>query len=151
MMDSSKFSPLFFYFSSPVMVLSALKAALANSAQHRERMVFPVWRSLHSFNLMLPKEDRHALLLRLYNDSTPLVNTTQKRESLLAKSIPETSVNDTRELDETDALEGQSPPVTTMEDNLTKQENLAPGQEVQDMISSRETHQIAEDEDDLIE
>ena len=100
---------------------------------------------------MLPKEDRHALLLRLYNDSTPLVNTTQKRESLLAKSIPETSVNDTRELDETDVLDGPSPPVTTTEGNLTKQENLAPEQEVQDMISSREIHQIAEDEEDLIE
>jgi len=39
-----------------------------------ERMVIPLWRSLHSLNLMLAKEDRTALLLRLYNDTTPLVN-----------------------------------------------------------------------------
>jgi multisite-specific tRNA:(cytosine-C5)-methyltransferase len=37
-------------------------------------MIFPLWKSLHSLNLMLPKEDRKALLLRLFNDDTPLVN-----------------------------------------------------------------------------
>jgi multisite-specific tRNA:(cytosine-C5)-methyltransferase len=41
-------------------------------------MVFPLWKSLHSLNLMLPKEERKALLLRLFNDETPLVNLTQK-------------------------------------------------------------------------
>lgn len=40
----------------------------------KERMVFPLWKSLHSLNLMLPKEDRKAMLLRLFNDDTPLVN-----------------------------------------------------------------------------
>jgi multisite-specific tRNA:(cytosine-C5)-methyltransferase len=40
-------------------------------------MVFPLWKSLHSLNLMLPKEDRKALLLRLFNDDTPLVNLSQ--------------------------------------------------------------------------
>ncbi|EHY53874.1 tRNA (cytosine-5-)-methyltransferase ncl1 [Exophiala dermatitidis] len=39
-----------------------------------ERMVFPLWKSLQSVNLMLPKEDRRAMLLRLFNDDTPLVN-----------------------------------------------------------------------------
>ncbi|KAH8820130.1 S-adenosyl-L-methionine-dependent methyltransferase [Xylogone sp. PMI_703] len=39
-----------------------------------ERMVLPLWRSLHSLNLMLAKEDRTAMLLRLYNDTTPLLN-----------------------------------------------------------------------------
>ncbi|KAI9848788.1 MAG: hypothetical protein M1838_000369 [Thelocarpon superellum] len=37
-----------------------------------QRMVLPLWRSLHSLNLMLPKEDRSAMLLRLFNDTTPL-------------------------------------------------------------------------------
>jgi hypothetical protein len=46
-----------------------------------ERMVFPLWKSLHSVNLMLPKEDRKALLLRLFNDDTPLVNLTQKQKN----------------------------------------------------------------------
>jgi multisite-specific tRNA:(cytosine-C5)-methyltransferase len=39
-----------------------------------ERIVIPLWRSLHSLNLMLAKEDRTAMLLRIFNDSTPLVN-----------------------------------------------------------------------------
>lgn len=43
-------------------------------------MVFPLWKSLHSLNLMLPKEDRKALLLRLYNDHTPLVNSSSQNK-----------------------------------------------------------------------
>lgn len=39
-----------------------------------ERMVFPLWKSVQSLNLMLPKEDRKALLLRLYNDDSELKN-----------------------------------------------------------------------------
>ncbi|KAK4938759.1 tRNA (cytosine-5-)-methyltransferase ncl1 [Elasticomyces elasticus] len=39
-----------------------------------ERMVFPLWKSIQSLNLMLPKEERKAMLLRLYDDDTPLVN-----------------------------------------------------------------------------
>ncbi|KIN08628.1 hypothetical protein OIDMADRAFT_100345 [Oidiodendron maius Zn] len=39
-----------------------------------ERVVIPLWRSLHSLNLMLAKEDRTAMLLRVFNDSTPLIN-----------------------------------------------------------------------------
>jgi multisite-specific tRNA:(cytosine-C5)-methyltransferase len=39
-----------------------------------ERVVLPLWRSLYSLNLMLAKEDRTAMLLRIFNDSTPLVN-----------------------------------------------------------------------------
>ncbi|OAA56681.1 methyltransferase [Niveomyces insectorum RCEF 264] len=39
-----------------------------------EPMALPLWKSFHSLNLMLPKEDRAAMLLRLFNDTTPLVN-----------------------------------------------------------------------------
>ena len=39
-----------------------------------ERMVFPLWKSIQSLNLMLPKEERKAMLLRIFNDDTPLVN-----------------------------------------------------------------------------
>jgi len=46
-----------------------------------ERMVLPIWRSLHSLNLMLPKEDRRAMLLRLYNDNSPLVDFSQERRT----------------------------------------------------------------------
>lgn len=44
-----------------------------------ERMVLPLWRSLHSLNLMLPKEDRKAMLLRLYNDDSPLMDHSKDR------------------------------------------------------------------------
>ncbi|EFQ98544.1 tRNA (cytosine-5-)-methyltransferase NCL1 [Nannizzia gypsea CBS 118893] len=52
----------------------------------RERMVFPLWRSAFSVNLMLPKEERRAVLLRLFDDDTPLVNSTQKQEAAAAKA-----------------------------------------------------------------
>jgi len=39
-----------------------------------ERMVMPIWRGISSVNLMLPKEDRKAYLLRLYNDESPLID-----------------------------------------------------------------------------
>jgi len=46
----------------------------ADADGFQERIVLPLWRSLHSLNLMLAKEDRTAMLLRIYNDTTPLVN-----------------------------------------------------------------------------
>lgn len=46
-----------------------------------ERMVFPLWKSIHSLNLMMPKEDRKAMLLRLFNDDTPLQNMNQTKKS----------------------------------------------------------------------
>ncbi|KAL2177173.1 uncharacterized protein P884DRAFT_329972 [Thermothelomyces heterothallicus CBS 202.75] len=39
-----------------------------------ETMALPLWKSFQSLNLMLPKEDRSAMLLRIYNDTTPLIN-----------------------------------------------------------------------------
>ncbi|KAL3955816.1 hypothetical protein ACCO45_011379 [Purpureocillium lilacinum] len=39
-----------------------------------ERMALPLWKSIHSLNLMLPKEDRSAMLLRIFNDTSPLIN-----------------------------------------------------------------------------
>ncbi|MCJ1477477.1 hypothetical protein MMC13_006149 [Lambiella insularis] len=44
-----------------------------------ERMALPLWRSLHSLNLMLPKEDRKAMLLRLYNDDSHLLDHSKDR------------------------------------------------------------------------
>lgn len=72
----------------------------------KERIVLPLWKSLHSLNLMLPKEDRAAMLLRLFNDTTPLVNNglqmqkarEEKRKLEAAKAAGETS--------ETPAVEG---------------------------------------------
>ncbi|KAH6996178.1 S-adenosyl-L-methionine-dependent methyltransferase [Ilyonectria sp. MPI-CAGE-AT-0026] len=39
-----------------------------------EPMALPLWKSIHSLNLMLPKEDRAAMLLRIFNDTSPLIN-----------------------------------------------------------------------------
>ena len=50
-------------------------------------MVFPLWKSLQSLNLMLPKEERKALLLRLFNDETPLVNLTQKQKNATVANV----------------------------------------------------------------
>ncbi|GAB7358904.1 hypothetical protein MBLNU230_g4125t1 [Neophaeotheca triangularis] len=40
----------------------------------QEPITLPLWRSMHSLNLMLPKEDRKAMLLRIFNEDVELVN-----------------------------------------------------------------------------
>ncbi|KAK4542013.1 hypothetical protein LTR36_007213 [Oleoguttula mirabilis] len=39
-----------------------------------EALTLPLWRSLHSLNLMLPKEDRKAMLLRIFDEDVELIN-----------------------------------------------------------------------------
>ncbi|KAI1342374.1 S-adenosyl-L-methionine-dependent methyltransferase [Xylariaceae sp. FL0016] len=46
-----------------------------------ERMVLPLWKSFHSLNLMLPKEDRAAMLLRIFNDTSPVINLSLKESA----------------------------------------------------------------------
>ncbi|KAK1755810.1 mitochondrial GTPase [Echria macrotheca] len=48
-----------------------------------ETMALPLWKSVHSLNLMLPKEDRSAMLLRIYNDTTPLINMGIKKDEVM--------------------------------------------------------------------
>ena len=90
---------------------------------YSEAMVLPLWRSLHSLNLMLPKEERRAMLLRVFNDSTPLINTTQKQG-------------------------GQTEPTADAEDIALKEENAEFGQEAQDVVDDRETYTKDGDEED---
>ena len=52
----------------------------------RERIVLPLWRSINSINLMLPKEERKAMLLRLFNDESELVDHAKDRERAAAES-----------------------------------------------------------------
>lgn len=47
-----------------------------------ERMVLPLWRSAASLNLMLAKEDRTAMLLRIFNDTTPLINNSTNKQKI---------------------------------------------------------------------
>lgn len=56
-----------------------------------------MWKSLHSLNLMLPKEERKALLLRLFNDETPLININQKQGMTEPKPNGEESKTERRE------------------------------------------------------
>lgn len=66
-----------------------------------ERMVLPLWKSFHSLNLMLPKEDRSAMLLRIYNDTTPLVNSILKRDQEAAEKKAEGENGDAAEAEAT--------------------------------------------------
>ena len=103
-----------------------------------ERMVLPLWRSLHSLNLMLPKEERRAMLLRLFNDDTPLVNSTLKRNGAGDISTPDTSVVDTPTLES--AVEA--------EDVAMMNENVQLGEDEQEQVETRETWTKAGDEED---
>lgn len=93
-------------------------------------MVLPLWRSLHSINLMLPKEDRRALLLRLFNDTTPVMNTTQKRTEAEAKGSDA-------------AVEA-----IATEEEAIKEENAAIGEDEQEQMDTRETYTQANEEED---
>ncbi|PLB34157.1 tRNA (cytosine-C5-)-methyltransferase [Aspergillus candidus] len=99
--------------------------------QGSERIVLPLWRSLHSVNLMLPKEDRRAMLLRIFNDDTPVINTTIKRQAQAKEQTPSSSAT----------------PAQTEEEAL-KQENLIIGQDEQEYVETRETYTKAGDEED---
>lgn len=57
-------------------------------------MVLPLWRSLHSLNLMLPKEDRKAMLLRLFNEDTPLMDHSKDRFTNNSKPQPNVNIKD---------------------------------------------------------
>ncbi|KAG5953711.1 hypothetical protein E4U53_003503 [Claviceps sorghi] len=52
----------------------------AQDPDFTEKMALPLWKSIHSLNLMLPKEDRAAMLLRVFNDTTPLINNTLNKQ-----------------------------------------------------------------------
>lgn len=94
---------------------------------------------------MLPKEDRRALLLRLFDDDTPLVNTTLKREQEKAKRAADTPPpSDTPANGEAD----QALPSQAEEDAIQK-ENFILGQEEQDAMNARESYHMAGDEQDL--
>ena len=76
------------------------------------------------------------MLQRLFNDDTPLVNTTQKRQA--QSSTPVTPA--------TEAVNDETP-VETEEDAI-KRENLALGEDEQEQMDTRETYTKAGDEED---
>ncbi|RWA14092.1 hypothetical protein EKO27_g1009 [Xylaria grammica] len=62
-----------------------------------ERMILPLWKSFHSLNLMLPKEDRAAMMLRLFNDSSPVINRTLKESAKLEAEAADSDVKELKE------------------------------------------------------
>lgn len=60
--------------------------AIADRPLSRERITLPLWRSINSINLMLPKEERKAMLLRLFNDESELVDHAKDRERAAAEA-----------------------------------------------------------------
>ncbi|KAE8333422.1 S-adenosyl-L-methionine-dependent methyltransferase [Aspergillus sergii] len=107
-----------------------------------ERMVLPLWRSLHSVNLMLPKEERRAMLLRIFNDDTPLVNITDKRANA------GTPASATPVVEPTDADNTPAVAPAEAEEEAVKHENEVLGQDEQEHAESRETWQKVGDEED---
>ncbi|KAJ5819518.1 Methyltransferase (Ncl1) [Penicillium riverlandense] len=103
-----------------------------------ERMVLPLWRSLHSLNLMLPKEERRAMLLRLFNDDTPLINSTLKKNGAGDISTPDPSAVETPTLE----------PAVEAEDVAMMHENVQLGEDEQEQVDTRETWTKAGDEED---
>ncbi|KAJ5676877.1 Methyltransferase (Ncl1) [Penicillium maclennaniae] len=91
-----------------------------------ERMVLPLWRSMYSLNLMLPKEERRAMLLRIFNDDTPLINKTDKNQ----RPVP--VVESTADA----------------EDVALKHENAQVGQDEQEQMELRETYTKDGEEED---
>jgi len=86
-----------------------------NEDGFQERMVMPLWRSLYSLNLMLAKEDRSAMLLRLFNDTAPLINNHDSTPRSERKPAPDAVApgfkieDDTIVVDVSSAIEGNGP------------------------------------------
>ncbi|KAI3331557.1 S-adenosyl-L-methionine-dependent methyltransferase [Xylariaceae sp. AK1471] len=85
-----------------------------------ERVVLPLWKSYQSLNLMLPKEDRAAMMVRLFNDTSPVINRTLKESAKLEAEAADSDVN--KELKEEadtikeDGVKGEDAADVTMKD-----------------------------------
>ncbi|OKL56015.1 hypothetical protein UA08_08694 [Talaromyces atroroseus] len=128
-----------------------------------ERMVLPLWRSMYSLNLMLSKEDRRALLLRLFNDDTPVRHPPSKKaaggdESVTTPTVGEEDEPVSRSDLEPSAAEPEiayaeivkdiPPPVGKTEEEYIKTEDIVRGEEQEDLMAKRETYQRDGDEED---
>jgi multisite-specific tRNA:(cytosine-C5)-methyltransferase len=63
-----------------------------------ETITLPLWRSIASLNLMLPKEDRRAMLLRIFNEDVELINHSDPKSKGYKGSRP--AEDDAKELQE---------------------------------------------------
>lgn len=120
-------------------------------------MVVPLWRSLYSVNLMLPKEDRRAMLLRIFNDTEPVVHMLPARNAAVADGEVDTSemsdvvgdaVTATADPDMVSDEILKAFPAGKTEEEIIKNENLIRGEEQEDLVTKRETYQRDGDEED---
>ena len=77
------------------------------------------------------------MLLRIFNDDTPLVNTTAKNANAASTSTPDTS-----------AVETPVESTASAEDVAMKNENAQLGEDEQEQMETRETWSKAGDEED---
>ncbi|KAJ4270266.1 tRNA (cytosine-5-)-methyltransferase ncl1 [Fusarium torreyae] len=75
----------------------------------KERMALPLWKSIHSLNLMLPKEDRSAMLLRIFNDTSPLINIAQQSKDQKAAEAAKNAEAGDENKEEVDVADLPSP------------------------------------------
>ncbi|KAI1133582.1 S-adenosyl-L-methionine-dependent methyltransferase [Nemania abortiva] len=80
-----------------------------------ERMALPLWKSFHSLNLMLPKEDRAAMMLRLFNDTSPVINRTLKESAKLEADVADSGIKE--EIKEEASENAEDAGDVTMRDN----------------------------------
>jgi multisite-specific tRNA:(cytosine-C5)-methyltransferase len=78
---------------------------------------------------MLPKEERRAMLLRIFNDDSPLINKTDKQRPVVTT---------------TPAVEATA----EAEDVALKHENAQVGEDEQEQMDTRETYVKDGDEED---
>jgi multisite-specific tRNA:(cytosine-C5)-methyltransferase len=100
---------------------------------------------------MLPKEERRALLLRLFDDDTPLVNNSVAWNNKARQDVdtpPETAdlVEDAG-MDDMGVVDDEAGLPSKEEEEAIKKENLVLGQEEQDAMNERET--FVKDGDEL--
>lgn len=93
---------------------------------------------------MLPKEDRRAMLLRLFNEDPPLINITQKR----AATVAETATPETPAVVVASEQDVPATAPAEAEEAAIEQENVALGQDEQEQAEVRETYNKAGDEED---
>jgi multisite-specific tRNA:(cytosine-C5)-methyltransferase len=118
-----------------------------------ERMVLPLWRSMASLNLMLAKEDRTAMLLRIFNDTTPLINNSTKKREIEEPEKVDPEDGDRKDLapgfileeenfkvDVSSAIEGAAP----INDRATNVE-IKPGPYGEVVGTAAEDHQVLAD------
>ena len=108
-------------------------------------LVLPLWRSLHSLNLMLPKEERRAMLLRLFDDGEPLLDSSRDHR-LNKKKQENKQVSQKRDRDEDGNENVQQ--IEVEEGQEQKQKRDEDGQEeLEDEVEEVEEEEEEEEEE----